>query len=186
MKKDLNKHIRVIDICLSLLSIIILLPIFLFLAIILVSVSSPVVFRQRRVGRNGEIFVIYKFRTMEDNAPEGATHEVDSKHITKVGKLLRKFKIDELPQFVNVLKGEMSLVGPRPCLPSQREVIEQRAQNDLIKFRPGITGLAQIHNIDMSTPKRMARLDSRMMRFFSLSSYFRIIFWTVCRIEKLQ
>ena len=107
-----------------------------------------------------------------------ATHLVDSSKITKLGNILRKTKIDEIPQFINVIKGEMSLVGPRPCLPSQKKLIYLRNQYDLYKFLPGITGLAQINKIDMKDPELLSKTDYKMMRNLTVYKYFYYIFMT--------
>jgi lipopolysaccharide/colanic/teichoic acid biosynthesis glycosyltransferase len=109
-----------------------------------------------------------------------ATHLADPIAITPLGAVLRKYKIDELPQLWNVLKGEMSLVGPRPCLFNQSEVIYERACLDVFMSRPGITGLAQVNDIDMSTPRQLALTDASMLRNLSIYLYFKIILATVC------
>ena len=107
-----------------------------------------------------------------------ATHEVNSASITKLGHFLRKTKIDELPQLINVLKGEMSFVGPRPCLFNQEELIKERQQRGVFDVLPGITGLAQVAEIDMSTPKLLSEWDQRMIESFTLSAYFKYILQT--------
>ena len=104
-----------------------------------------------------------------------ATHLVDSTKITKLGRILRKTKLDEIPQLFNVLKGEMSFVGPRPCLLNQIELIETRKKYNLYKYNPGITGLSQIKGIDMSNPVLLSKTDDKMMRNFSLFKYFYYI-----------
>nr|WP_246273025.1 sugar transferase [Oricola thermophila] len=122
---------------------------------------GPALFAQPRIGRNGRIFTCYKFRTMAVGAPQAGTHEVPAEHITPVGRFLRGTKIDELPQIVNLLRGEMSLVGPRPCLPNQEELVEWRRRLGVLRCLPGITGLAQVDGVDMREPERLARLDAR-------------------------
>ncbi|MEH6562611.1 MAG: sugar transferase, partial [Marinobacter sp.] len=99
--------------------------------------------------------------------------------VTPLGRFLRKTKLDELPQLWNVLKGEMSLVGPRPCLFNQEHLIAEREKRDVLKARPGITGLAQVNEIDMSTPALLAETDERMLKSLSVKNYFRYIFQTV-------
>jgi lipopolysaccharide/colanic/teichoic acid biosynthesis glycosyltransferase len=106
------------------------------------------------------------------------THLVDPSSITKLGGFLRKTKLDELPQLFNVLRGDMSLVGPRPCLPNQTELVSERAQRDVFKLRPGITGLAQVHEVDMSTPRKLARYDQIMVNRMSLKLYLKMIIAT--------
>ena len=108
------------------------------------------------------------------------THEVNPDQVTAWGSLLRRFKLDELPQLWNVLKGEMSLVGPRPCLSNQTELVAARRKLSVFCVRPGITGLAQIQGIDMSTPELLAKTDAEMVRTMSLGKYFKYIALTVC------
>jgi lipopolysaccharide/colanic/teichoic acid biosynthesis glycosyltransferase len=139
---------------------------------------SPL-FRQQRVGRHQQPFVLTKFRTMRPDTVSVATHLADASAITTFGRFLRRTKLDELPQLWNVLKGDMSLVGPRPCLLNQEELINERAQRGVFNARPGITGLSQIQGIDMSTPELLAKTDAEMLRRLTVSSYFRFIFLTV-------
>ena len=115
---------------------------------------------------------------MRRNTASVATHSVDTSAITKFGLILRQTKLDELPQLWNVLKGEMSLVGPRPGLPNQIELTKAREKYDVYSVRPGITGLAQVSGIDMSTPELLARTDARMIAEMSVHNYFKIIFLT--------
>jgi lipopolysaccharide/colanic/teichoic acid biosynthesis glycosyltransferase len=107
------------------------------------------------------------------------THDVDRSSLTKFGKVLRKTKLDEIPQLLNVLLGDMSMVGPRPCLPVQSELIRERASRGVYRIRPGITGLAQVNHVDMSTPRRLARIDAILARNLSLKSYIGLIIATV-------
>lgn len=122
--------------------------------------TGPAIFRQVRVGKGERHFVLYKLRTMSPDTGDRASHEVTASQITKTGRVLRKTKLDELPQLFNVFRGDMSFVGPRPCLPSQHELISQRAQRGVFKARPGITGPAQLMGIDMSTPRKLAEVDA--------------------------
>ena len=137
-------------------------------------------FLQQRVGREEKLFTLIKFRTMRPETGSVGTHEVNPDQVTAWGKLLRKSKIDELPQLWNVLKGEMSLVGPRPCLPNQTALIKERQRLRVFNVRPGITGLAQIQGIDMSTPDLLAKTDAEMIRTMSVASYFKYIVRTIC------
>jgi len=141
-------------------------------------IGSPL-FWQSRVGRQQKSFVLVKFRTMRPGTASVASHLVDGASITRWGRFLRRTKLDELPQLWNVLKGEMSLVGPRPCLFNQEELIRERAKRGVLNARPGITGLAQIKGIDMSTPVLLAETDAVMLSNLSLRNYFRYIFLTV-------
>lgn len=139
---------------------------------------SPL-FLQERVGRYQQPFVLVKFRTMRPDTASVATHLADASAITPFGRFLRRTKLDELPQLWNVLRGEMSLVGPRPCLFNQEELIAERASLGVFAARPGITGLAQVQGIDMSTPALLARTDAEMLASLGLWNYFRFIFMTV-------
>ena len=136
-------------------------------------------FLQERVGRHQKPFVLVKFRTMRPNTASVATHLADAKAVTSFGRFLRRTKLDELPQLWNVLRGEMSLVGPRPCLFNQEELIAERDILGVFDALPGITGLAQVQGVDMSTPALLARTDAEMLSSFGLRNYFRFILVTV-------
>lgn len=155
----------------------------LFLAILAVRASSPgpVIFSQTRVGREGALFRCHKLRTMYQGTPSLPSHETPVSAVTSVGKGLRKFKLDELPQLWNVLRGEMSLVGPRPCLPTQTELIEYRRRLGVLQALPGMTGLAQIRGIDMSNPQLLAEIDASYLRTASFWLDLRILFGTLYR-----
>ncbi|GHZ39508.1 lipid carrier--UDP-N-acetylgalactosaminyltransferase [Vibrio cholerae] len=139
--------------------------------------GSPV-FIQTRVGKNKKAFELIKFRTMSVNTQSVASHLANTNSITKLGAFLRKTKIDELPQLINVLRGDMSLVGPRPNLFNQEELIAERDALGIYDVLPGITGLAQIQNIDMSTPRLLAQTDKKMIDTLTLKDYFRYILMT--------
>ncbi len=139
--------------------------------------GSPL-FVQERIGKDQKPFKLIKFRTMKVTTESVASHLVDNTSITKLGKILRKTKLDELPQLVNVLKGEMSLVGPRPNLFNQEDLIKARARQGVYDVLPGITGLSQLSGIDMSTPERLARVDKEMIDTLSLRNYFSYIIGT--------
>ena len=174
-----KKIIRVIDFLGSLSGILFLSPLLIgIFFLIFIKEGSPF-FYQERVGKNMKRFILMKFRTMSINTENCATHLVDSSKITKIGKFLRKTKLDEIPQLFNVLKGEMSFVGPRPCLPSQVVLIQLRKEYNLYEFLPGITGLAQIKKIDMSDPILLAKTDHKMMSRLNLRYYFYYIFMTI-------
>ncbi|CAN1568989.1 WcaJ Sugar transferases involved in lipopolysaccharide synthesis [Burkholderiaceae bacterium] len=171
--------IRACDIILAAIGLFFLSPVFVILFIAAsLDTRSPFYF-QWRVGRDQRPFVIVKFRTMKVGTQTAATHLVNVDAITPVGRLLRRTKLDELPQLWNVLKGDMSLVGPRPCLPSQAELIAERSVRNVYSVRPGITGLAQIQGVDMSSPKLLAEIDSEMLQDFNLATYYGIIFKTL-------
>lgn len=171
--------IRFFDILFSLLGLTLGLPVLLAIALFGYFDTGSPIFIQERVGRHRKPFKLIKFRTMAVSTQSVATHLVQASSITKFGAFLRKTKLDELPQLINVLKGEMSLVGPRPCLFNQSELIDARDNRGVYKVRPGITGLAQINEIDMSTPALLAEWDQRMIQNFSLRNYFSYIVKTV-------
>jgi len=171
--------IRVFDFVFSLLGLVIGLPVLLLLTVIgLFDTGSPI-FRQVRVGRHQKPFTLIKFRTMKVDTASVATHLASSASITRFGHFLRKTKLDELPQLWNVLKGEMSLVGPRPGLFNQEELTAERARRGVYAVRPGITGLAQVSEIDMSTPALLAETDQKMIQSLTVAGYFKYIFMTV-------
>ena len=171
--------LRILDIIFSVSGLILASPLLLILTIVgLFDTGSPV-FWQTRVGRNKKPFTLVKFRTMRPDTAHVATHLADASAVTAFGKFLRRTKLDELPQLWNVLKGEMSLVGPRPCLFSQEDLIEAREQLGVFRARPGITGLAQVNEIDMSTPQLLAETDARMLALLGVGDYFRYILLTV-------
>lgn len=171
--------IRFFDVLFALLGLIVGLPVLLLLVVVgLLDTGSPL-FRQERVGRNKKPFILVKFRTMRKDTASVASHLASADAITPFGRFLRRTKMDELPQLWNVLKGEMSLVGPRPCLFNQNELILEREQRGVLNARPGITGLAQVNDIDMSTPVLLAETDARMLADLTVRNYFRFIFLTV-------
>jgi lipopolysaccharide/colanic/teichoic acid biosynthesis glycosyltransferase len=121
---------------------------------------GPGLFRQTRIGRRGRAFTCWKFRTMAPGTRQAGTHELSADAVTRIGRFLRASKLDELPQVLNILQGEIALIGPRPCLPVQTELIEARARRGVLDLMPGISGLAQVEGIDMSDPARLADRDS--------------------------
>lgn len=171
--------IRLLDLFFSFFGLLFAMPFLVILYIIgLFDTGSPI-FRQERVGRNKKPFILIKFRTMSVDTKSVASHLASSASITPLGHFLRKTKLDELPQLWNVLKGEMSLVGPRPNLYNQEELIHERDLRGVYKARPGITGLAQVNEVDMSTPELLAETDENMISTLSLTDYFKYIIQTV-------
>lgn len=171
--------IRLLDFLLSLFGLMLVMPFLVVLYIIgLFDTGSPI-FIQERVGRNKKPFTLVKFRTMTVDTASVASHLASTSSITPFGGFLRKTKLDELPQLWNVLKGEMSLVGPRPGLFNQDELTQARDAENVYAVRPGITGLAQVNEIDMSTPELLARIDREMIDTMSISNYFKYILMTV-------
>lgn len=140
---------------------------------------GPAIFAQVRVGKGGRLFTCYKLRTMYSGTLNLPSHLVGAASVTPLGTRLRRFKIDELPQLVNVLIGEMSLVGPRPCLASQTELIEARRERGALDVLPGITGLAQVNNVDMSNALRLAEIDGQYARTQSFLGDLKLIFATL-------
>jgi lipopolysaccharide/colanic/teichoic acid biosynthesis glycosyltransferase len=174
--------IRLFDLSFSLLGLIILSPLLILLLIIGFIENGSPLFRQERVGYNQKIFLLVKFRTMKKNTKSVATHLVNQSMITKYGSFLRRTKLDELPQLLNVVKGDMSLVGPRPSLSNQTELINERKNRGIFKVRPGITGLAQISGITMEKPKLLANIDQEMIKKVNLYNYFYYIFKTLLKM----
>lgn len=171
--------IRLLDVVFAFCGLVFGFPVLVILTLIgLFDTGSPI-FRQVRVGRHKKPFTLVKFRTMRPDTAHVASHLASASAITPFGGFLRKTKLDELPQLWNVLKGEMSLVGPRPCLFNQEELISEREQRGVLNARPGITGLAQVNDIDMSTPVLLAETDARMLAKLTLKNYFQYIFMTV-------
>jgi len=171
--------IRFVDILLSLAGLVLGAPVLLLIYCAgLFDTGSPLFF-QERVGRYRRPFTLIKFRTMDVDTASVASHLASRSSITRLGALLRKTKLDELPQLWNVLKGEMSLVGPRPGLFNQEQLLHERDIRKVFEARPGITGLAQVSGIDMSTPELLAETDAKMLRQLTLSYYFKLILMTV-------
>lgn len=171
--------IRFFDILFSTLGLVLGLPVFVAIFVGgLLDTGSPL-FLQERVGRFRKPFTLVKLRTMRIGTPSVASHLASVSAITPFGAFLRRTKLDELPQLWNVLKGEMSLVGPRPCLFSQEELIAERYSRNLYRIRPGVTGLAQVNGIDMSNPRLLAETEARMLDELTLRSYFRYLLMTV-------
>lgn len=152
---------------------------FLIWLVVRVDSKGPGLFVQDRIGKSGVVFKCYKFRTMMLGVKDAATHETPSSAVTRFGKILRQSKLDELPQIWNILRNEMNLVGPRPCLPTQTELIRQRLARGIFTIAPGITGLAQVQGIDMSDPIRLAKVDQLYLETQGLLSELKIIYATL-------
>jgi lipopolysaccharide/colanic/teichoic acid biosynthesis glycosyltransferase len=142
------------------------------------SSTGPGIFAQDRIGKGGNLFTCYKFRTMVTGTKQAGTHEVTVDSVTRVGSFLRKTKLDELPQVWNILMNELSLVGPRPCLPVQKELIAARNQYGVLDDKGGITGWAQIQGVDMSDAERLALLDAEYLNLRCISLDLKIILAT--------
>ncbi|MFA6308353.1 MAG: sugar transferase [Clostridia bacterium] len=172
---------RILDIVISVLGMIILLPVFLFIfAAIKLDSKGPILFKQMRIGIHKKSFIMLKFRTMSIDTPKNIpTHllkEPDN-HITKIGKILRKTSLDELPQIWNIFLGQMSIVGPRPALINQHDLIGERDKNGANEIKPGLTGWAQINGRDKLNVKGKAELDGEYVRkmsiWFDIKCFFR-------------
>ena len=173
-----SKSIRIYDILFSTLILISLSPIMIFIFTICFFESGSPIFIQERVGMYQKPFKLIKFRTMKLNTPSKASHLIRDNSVTRFGKIIRLLKLDELPQLINVLKGDMSLVGPRPCLFNQFELIKLREKYKIDNVKPGITGLSQIKGIDMSNPKRLVKSDFLMISTINQIDYFKYLFLT--------
>jgi len=151
---------RLLDIVIALALLPFALPVSLIaMALLFAETGVNPIFTQTRVGRHRRPFTILKLRTMAPHTADMATHEVEAGRITRIGRIVRRIKFDELPQIINVLAGHMSFVGPRPCLPVQHQLIAERDRLGIYELRPGITGPAQLAGIDMSEPHRLAHAD---------------------------
>lgn len=177
---------RIFDAFFGVLLLICLSPLMLVLAIwIKLDSKGPVLFKQERVGRNGKRFTIYKFRSMSDDAPhQMATSEFDTalSYITRSGQLMRKTSLDELPQLVNVVKGEMSFIGPRPLIPKEEKVLRLRHANGAESLAPGITGLTQVRGRDEVTDTQKANYDGEYAGNVTLRGDFSILVETVLAV----
>lgn len=173
---------RAIDLTGSVIGLIVFWPVIL-VALLAVRLETPgaALFKQVRLGRNQKPFVLYKIRSMHTGVKTDATHTMPASATTRTGLFLRRTKIDELPQLINVLLGQMSLVGPRPCLPMQSELIAARSRRGVFRVRPGVTGLAQVHDIDMSDPERLSAVDQEYVTRATTALDLQIIVATVIR-----
>lgn len=173
---------RLIDVLLSAVCLVVFLPLMIIIAAaVRLTSKGPAVFCQDRIGRYGRTIVVYKFRTMYVDAPNVATANLDNpdQYITPVGKILRKTSLDEFPQLFNILRGDMSFVGPRPLIPEEKTIHTRRLQEGVYYLRPGLTGLAQINGRDLVTPEQKVAYDAAYLRKFGVKLDFGIFFRTV-------
>lgn len=180
---------RCFDFISSLMGIIIFSPILLLLALIVKCTSpGPILFKQRRIGKDNQEFMIYKFRTMRIDTPNVATHLLKNpeQYITPIGKFMRKTSLDELPQLFNILKGEMSVVGPRPALYNQYDLIEMRTNANVHTVRPGLTGLAQVSGRDELENEQKVYFDQQYVQKQSFFFDLKLIFLTVVKVFKSE
>ena len=178
MKANKTNVIRVADIIIAVVALAVFCPIMVCIYLILLK-SGPPIFIQKRLGMGQEVFNIFKFRTMPLGTPDMPSHETFQIEMGKFERLLRRSKLDELPQLLNVWKGEMSIVGPRPCLLSQAELIGARKKLKIFDRKPGITGFAQIKGVDMSNIDDICREDVKTCSRQGLRSYCSLIFFTL-------
>lgn len=179
---------NILDFILSLLALIILLPFFFIFAIIIkLESKGPVFFKQKRIGKDKKNFYIYKFRTMRTDTPKDMpTHMLKNadSYITKSGKIFRKTSIDELPQIINILKGQMSIIGPRPALWNQEDLIEERDKYNVNSIRPGLTGWAQVNGRDELEIPIKAKFDGEYVEKMSFLFDIKIFFKTIIKVFK--
>ena len=171
--------LRIFDVTFSTLGLIFASPVMLLILLLGFLDTGQPIFRQERLGCHQVPFVLFKFRTMTLDTPSVVTHLANPNAVTFLGSFLRRTKFDELPQLWNVLKGDMSLIGPRPGLQGQSELTAAREKLGVFTVRPGITGLAQINGIDMSTPELLSRVDAQMIAEMSVQNYFWYLFSTL-------
>jgi len=177
---------RLLDIILSLLAIIILLPIFLLVGLlVLIFIGKPAIFRQKRPGKDEKIFTLYKFRTMTNKKDKDGNLLPDELRLTKFGKFLRKTSLDEIPEFINILKGDMSFIGPRPLLVEYLEYYteEEKHRHDV---RPGLTGLAQISGRNLLSWEDKFKKDIEYVNNITLINDIKIIFKTILVVFKRE
>jgi O-antigen biosynthesis protein WbqP len=181
---------RIIDFTLSLIAMIILWPVFLLIAVLIkLDSKGPVLFKQKRVGKDKKHFYILKFRTMRTDTPKDMpTHMLKNPEvfITRVGKFLRKTSLDELPQIINILKGEMSIIGPRPALWNQYDLIEERDKYGANDIYPGLTGWAQINGRDELPIDIKAKYDGEYVERMSLGFDVKIFFKTIFSVLRSE
>jgi O-antigen biosynthesis protein WbqP len=179
---------RIIDFMLSFIALVVLSPLFLIVSLaIIIDSKGPVLFKQKRVGRNKRLFNILKFRTMKINTPHNMpTHMLEhpEQYITRVGMFLRKSSLDELPQLINILKGDMAIVGPRPALWNQDDLIAEREKYGANAVLPGLTGLAQVMGRDALKIPVKAKYDGEYIAKMGLFKDAKIIFKTVISVFK--
>ena len=180
---------RAFDIIMSLGAIIVLSPVFLITALLVLSADgAPVIYKQKRVGKDAKLFTIYKFRTMKNGTRIAATNDLTESQdqIIAFGGLLRKTSLDELPQLVNILKGDMSFVGPRPLIPEEKDIHELRLEHGVYAVRPGLTGLAQVNGRDKVSIEEKVRLDSEYVNTRNLGLDIKIFFKTFVNVFKMS
>ena len=180
-----KKFIRMIRDFICIIGLLIISPFLFFAAIaIIIEDGMPILFAQERVGKDQSIFKIIKIRTLKIGAPNIGTHQLENKYKLKCGNLVRKIKLDEFPQLINVLKGDINLIGPRPGLVSQIDLTQNRNAKGIYEIKPGITGLSQVLGYDMSDPAKLAEIDKIYIQKQSLYVDFLILISTFMPFTK--
>ena len=176
---------RLFDILIIFCAGVLLSPLMVLISLLIkIFDCGPVFFKQKRVGQHGDIFWFYKFRSMPVNTGDISSDKIGEIKLSWIGKVIRRTNLDELPQLLNILKGDMSVVGPRPSIPSQGELIAIRKNNGSILFRPGLTGLAQICSFDGMTVSQKAEYDARYVDNISFKNDIKIILGTFTYLLK--
>jgi O-antigen biosynthesis protein WbqP len=176
---------RLLDIAIVASSVIFLSPLLILIAILIkIFDPGPVFFKQERIGRNGLPFMFYKFRSMPVNTGDIPSDKIGDIELTWIGKVIRRTNLDELPQLLNILKGDMSVVGPRPPIPRQQELIDLRVKNGAISAKPGLTGLAQIKSFDGMSVREKAEFDGSYTNTKTFLTDIKIIFGTFIYLLK--
>jgi O-antigen biosynthesis protein WbqP len=180
---------RFFDVMFSILLLVLVSPIFLIIGIIIrLNSKGPMFFTQMRIGKNNELFKFYKFRTMKTGTPNVATDKLDysQNYITSIGRILRKTSLDELPQLINIIKGDMTFVGPRPALFNQYELKELRTKSEIHKLVPGVTGWAQVNGRDNNDDFEKTQHDRYYLENQSLGLNIKILFMTAFKVLKAE
>lgn len=180
-----NRLIRLVDIVFAGLGLVVLIPVFILVIFFVYLENGSPIFLQQRVGKNQKPFTLFKIRTMPVGTISRPSHITDMSELTRLGLWLRRTKVDELPQLLNVLAGSMSIVGPRPCLLSQEDLIAARDRRGVFSVRPGLTGLSQLQNIDMSDIELLAETDEKLIKTLNFLFYIRLIFLTFLMLVKM-
>lgn len=171
---------RFFDIFIAIFVLLVFCPFWLIIAFFIkLHDGGPIIFKQTRIGRDGKEFLFMKFRSMPMNTPNVVSTNTGVLKVTPIGEIIRRTNLDEIPQFINVLKGDMSLIGPRPSLPSQKSLIQMRTDNGSIKLRPGLTGWAQVNAYDYMPEEEKAKLDGEYFKHFGIGMDIKIILGTI-------
>lgn len=175
---------RIFNFTVAIVMLLILLPFMIIISIaIRLESNGPAIFRQKRVGKENNYFILYKFRTMHINTPDLPSEMLSSNdpRFTRLGKILRRLSLDELPQLINIIKGNMNFIGPRPALYNQEKLISLRMEVGVNRLKPGVTGWAQVNGRDNITNERKVELDRYYMENQSLIIHIKIIYFTIVK-----